>query len=108
MIFSTRNKNYYGATALEIVRQMESDAKDYPHQGQSIRRFLKWSLRRYASRLPQRDTDLSDRMKDEELALHYLYLRDEYGAGKLFTEAGNGSSSTFLPDDEPENLTAKV
>lgn len=87
MIFQTRTKNYYGATALEIVRQMESDTADYPDQGQSIRQFLSWSLRRYASRLPPRDTDLSDRMKDEELALHYLYLRDEYGAGKLLTDA---------------------
>lgn len=87
MIFSTKNKNYRGTSALEIVRQMESDAKDYPHQGKSLRQFLSWSLRRHSSRLPPRDTDLSDRMKDEELALHYLYLRDEYGAGKLLTDA---------------------
>lgn len=87
MIFQTENKKYRGATAGEIVRQMESDAEDYPHQGQSIRQFLSWSLRRYASRLPPRDTNLSERLKDEELALHYLYLRDEYGAGKLLTDA---------------------
>ena len=61
--------------------------QDYPNQGQSIRQFLSWSLRRLCNRLPPRDTDLSDRMKDEELALHYLYLRDEYGAGKLLTDA---------------------
>lgn len=87
MIFQTRKKNYRGASALEIVRQMEADADDYPHRGQSVRQFLSWSLSRHASRLPPRDTDLSDRMKDEELALHYLYLRDEYGAGKLLTDA---------------------
>lgn len=87
MIFQTRKKIYRGATALEIVRQMETDAKEYPYQGQSIRQFLRWSLRRYSNRLPPRDTDLSDRMKDEELALHYLYLRDEYGAGELLTDA---------------------
>ncbi len=88
MIFRTKKKDYYGITALEIVRAMESDAKDYQHQGQSIRQFLRWSLRRGGdNRLPPRDTDLSDRMEDEELALHYLYLRDEYGAGKLLTDA---------------------
>lgn len=87
MIFKTQNKKYSGKTALEIVRAMESDAKDYPHQGQSIRQFLRWSLRRSGNRLPPRDTDLSDRMEDEELALNYLYLRDEYGAGKLLTDA---------------------
>ncbi len=87
MIFWTEKKEYYGTTALEIVRRMESDAKDYPHRGQSIRQFLRWSLRRGGYHLPPRDTDLSDRMKDEELALHYLYLRDEYGAGKLLSDA---------------------
>lgn len=87
MIFKTKKKEYFGLNALEVVRAMEADAKDYPHQGQSISRFLRWSLRRYGNRLPPRDMDLSDRMEDEELALHYLYLRDEYGAGKLLTDA---------------------
>ena len=87
MIFQMKKKDYCGATALEIVRQMESDAKDYPHRGQSIRQFLRWSLASSGSCLPPRDTDFSYRMEDEELALHYLYLRDEYGAGKLLTDA---------------------
>jgi hypothetical protein len=87
MIFSTEKKDYYGITALEIVRAMEGDAINYPHQGQSIRRFLRWSLASAESCLPPRDTGLSDRMQDEELALHYLYLRDEYGAGKLLIDA---------------------
>lgn len=87
MIFRTKKKDYHGVTALEVVRAMESDAEDYPHRGQTIKRFLRWSLRRYGSRLPPRDTDLSDCLEDEELALHYLYLRDEYGAGKLLTGA---------------------
>lgn len=87
MIFRTEKKDYCGTSALEVVRAMESDAKDYPHQGQSIRQFLRWSLASSGNRLPPRDTDLSDRMEDEELALHYLYLRDEYGAGKLLTDA---------------------
>ena len=72
MIFRTKKKDYYGITALEIVRAMECDAKDYPHQGQSVRRFLRWSFQRFGNRLPPRDTDLSDRLEDEELALHFL------------------------------------
>jgi len=86
MIFQTKTKSYEGATAREIIRQMEADADDYPHRGQSIRQFLSWSIRRYASRLPPRDMDLSDRMRDEELALNYLCLRDEYGAGRLLID----------------------
>ena len=87
MIFRTEKKDFRGTNALEVVRAMESDAKDYPHQGQSIRQFLRWSLASSRNRLPPRDTDLSDRMEDEELALQYLYLRDEYGAGKLLTDS---------------------
>jgi hypothetical protein len=33
------------------------------------------------------DLDLSDRLEDDALALSYLYLRDEYGAGRLLTDA---------------------
>ncbi len=87
MIFRTEKKDFCGTNALEVVRAIESDAKGYPHQGQSIRQFLRWSMRRGENHLPPRDTDLSDRMKDEELALQYLYLRDEYGAGKLLTDS---------------------
>jgi len=31
----------------------------------------------------KRDPDLSDRLKDEPLALGYLLLLDEYGVGKI-------------------------
>ena len=83
MIFRTNEKEYSGVSALEIVRALESDAADYPFRGQQIRQFLRWSLARLADCIPPREMDLSDRMRDEELALNYLYLRDEYGAGKL-------------------------
>ncbi len=63
MIFRTETKDYCGTNALKIVRAMEADATDYSHRGQSIRQFLRWSLRRGGVHLPPRDTDLSDRMK---------------------------------------------
>ena len=89
MTFQLKGKKYRGASALDIVRALESDAEDYPHRGQSVRRFLRWSLERLGNRLPPRDLDLSDRLEDDALALNYLYLRDEYGAGKLTVVAEN-------------------
>jgi hypothetical protein len=86
MIFQSGLRNYLGETACEIVRQIEADEDDYPYRGQSIRQFLDWSFRRQASRLPQRESDLSHRMKDEELALNYLCLCDEYGTGRLLID----------------------
>lgn len=83
MIFQTRKKIYHGGSALEIVRQMEADADDYPHRGQSVRQFLSWSLNRLGNRLPPREMHLSTRLEDETLALSYLHLCDEYGAGKI-------------------------
>ena len=87
MTFQFKGKNYRGASALDIVRALESDAEDYRLRGQSVRQFLRWSLERLSSRLPPRDLDLSDRLEDDALALSYLYLRDEYGAGKLLMDA---------------------
>ena len=87
LIFQFKGKKYRGATALDIVRALERDAEDYPRRGQSVRQFLRWSLERLGNRLPPRDLDLSDRMEDDALALSYLYLRDEYGAGKLLMDA---------------------
>lgn len=85
MVFQTAGKDYGGSSALEIVRALERDTRNYPHRGQSVRQFLKWSLGRLVSHIPPREMDLSDRMEDEALALNYLYLCDEYGAGKLLT-----------------------
>lgn len=87
LIFRAGEKDYGGNCALEVVRKLETDVADYPSRGQSIRCFLSWSLNRLSSYIPPREMHLSDRMEDEELALHYLYLRDEYGAGKLSTNA---------------------
>lgn len=85
-IFKNNGKTYRGASALEIVRAMERDAVHYPHRGESVRKFLLWSLERLYDRLPPRDLDLSNRLEDGELALSYLYLRDEYGAGELLID----------------------
>jgi hypothetical protein len=86
LIFQFKGKRYRGASALDIVRALESDEDDYQERGQTIRQFLRWSLEGMRNRLPPRDLDLSDRMEDDALALSYLYLRDEYGAGKLLTD----------------------
>lgn len=86
IVFRTEKKDYRGCSALEIVRRLESDAADYQHRGQSIKQFLSWSLERLSNLIPPRETDLSERLEDEALALNYLYLRDEYGAGELFVK----------------------
>ena len=83
MIFSTKGKDYRGSCALDVVRALEADTRDYPCRGQSIRQFLSWSLDHLANCFPPRELDLSDRMEDEALALNYLYLCDEYGVGRL-------------------------
>lgn len=83
LTFQFKGKKYHGASALDIVRALEGDAEDYPHRGQTVHQFLQWSLERLNNRLPPRDLDLSDRLDDEALALSYLCLRDEYGAGQL-------------------------
>ena len=87
LTFRFKGKEYCGATALDIVRAMEGDTEHYPHRGQSLRQFLFWSLERLDHDLPPRDLHLSDQLEDDELALSYLYLRDEYGAGQLLTDA---------------------
>ena len=83
MIFQVGGKDYRGESAREIVRALELDTPDYPCHGQPLRQFLLWSLNKLGDKLPARELDLSDRLPDEALALNYLYLRDEYGAGEL-------------------------
>jgi len=86
MVFQVGNTEYRGSTALDIVRALETDAYEYPHRGQPVRKFLQWSLRSLSKQIPPRDMHLSSRVKIEELALNYLCLRDEYGAGKLLID----------------------
>lgn len=86
MIFQVGGKDYRGESATEILRALELDTPDYPGQGQPLRQFLLWSLNQLGDELPARELDLSDRLPDEALALSYLYLRDEYGAGELLSD----------------------
>ncbi|HEX8138235.1 MAG TPA: hypothetical protein VF544_11640 [Pyrinomonadaceae bacterium] len=86
MIFLIDGKNYRGESALEIVQALEQDATDYPYRGRPISQFMLWSLNQLGDRVPPRELDLSDRLEDEALALSYLCLRDEYGAGELFVD----------------------
>lgn len=83
MSFQTRGKNYSGGTAIEVVRAMERDDKEYRHCGGPIRQYLIWSLGQLGSSVPPRDLDLSNRLEDETLALGYLLLLDEYGVGEI-------------------------
>ena len=83
MTFQFKGKKYCARSALEVVRVLERETEEYPFTGRSIRKFLRWSLDRLSGRIPARDLDLSDRLEDEELALSYLYLQDEFGTGKL-------------------------
>ncbi len=83
LVFQVENRDYRGESALEIVWALQLDAADYPQTRRSVRQFLLWSLNRLGDRVHPREMDLSDSLEDETLALGYLYLRDEYGAGKL-------------------------
>lgn len=83
ILFRAGGKSYRGESAVEIVRSLERAAADYPYRGQSVRRFLRWSLERLRDSVHPRELDLSDTLEDEALALNYLCLRDEYGAGEL-------------------------
>jgi hypothetical protein len=86
MIFQVGEKDYRGESATQILRALERDTADYPYRGQPLRKFLRWSLSQLGDKLPARELDLSDTLPDEALALSYLYLRDEYGAGELLND----------------------
>ena len=83
MTFTLRGKDVSGRSALEVVRSLERDDKEYHSCGGPIRQYLIWSLSRLNGSVPPRDLDLSDTLEDETLALDYLLLLDEYGVGKI-------------------------
>ena len=83
MIFRVNKKEYTGRSALEVVRAIEMDTTEYPHKGHPVQKFLRWSLESLSGQIPPRDIHLSKRMRAEELALSYLCLREQYGAGRL-------------------------
>jgi hypothetical protein len=83
MIFRMGEKEFSGTSAINVVRALERDDKEYQHCGGSIRQYLSWSLNQLGGGVPPRDLDVSDRLDDEALALGYLLLLDEYGMGEL-------------------------
>ena len=86
MIFRYEDKEYNGATAIEVVRQIERDDAqfDASQTDGTIREFLRWSLKNLSDRLPPRELDLSlARVDDEVRARSYLSLRHDYGIGEL-------------------------
>ena len=86
MIFRFKDKEYKGATAIEVVEQMERDDAEFlaSQTGGTIQEFVKWSLKKLSDRLPPRELDLtSARVSDEVQARGYLSLRHDYGIGEL-------------------------
>ena len=83
MVFRAGDREYRGKSALEIVETLRREAAGGDGAGQTLREFLLDSLERLGDRIPLREQDVSDRLDEEMLALSYLYLRDEFGAGEL-------------------------
>ena len=83
MIFRLNEKEVSGTSAVNVVRALECEDREYQHCGGSIRQYLSWSLNQLGGSVPARDLDVSDRLDDEALALAYLVLLDEYGIGAL-------------------------
>jgi hypothetical protein len=83
MMFRIGKKEYSGSSALEIIEALRRDTMGAQDQGLSMRQFLLWSLGQLSDRIPLRELDVSDKLSNEMIALSYLYLRDEYGAGEL-------------------------
>lgn len=84
MIFIFNEKKYFGKTAVEIVRAIEFDAREYPKKGGSVREFLLWSLQRMADRIPRRELDVSASLSDETIAFNFLCLLDNYEIGDFY------------------------
>jgi hypothetical protein len=74
---------YLGETALEIVNALMEETLGGEDDSVQLREFLRRSFEQLTDRIPLRELAVSDRLDEETLALSYLYLRDEYGAGEL-------------------------
>lgn len=83
MTFRVGKKEYWGASAREIVEALQADMLGERRQRLSLRDFLLWSLSQLGDRIPLRELDVSDKLSDEMVALNYLYLREDYGLGEL-------------------------
>ena len=83
MLFKFGDKEYDGESALEIVNALKRDTLDGQSDSVTLREFLRQSFADLSDHIHMRELDVSDRLDDETLALGYLYLCDEYGAGEL-------------------------
>ena len=83
MVFKNGMKQYCGASATEIIREMERDAAEYPGKGGTLHQFLMWSLARLGDRIPLRELDLNSQLSEDTLALSFLCLLEEYRLGDL-------------------------
>ena len=88
MIFRLRGKEIERRSALEVVRALELDDKDYLNGGAPIRQYLTWSINQLRGSVPARDLDMSCRLEDESLALAYLLLLDECNVGEIVATDG--------------------
>lgn len=107
MLFRIGEKEYSGESAVDIVHALQLDLFGGERQQLSLREFLRWSMGQLRDRIPLRELDVSDKLSNETLALNYLYLRDEYGAGELSDvdrqEAQNGRHCKTLRTGSPVN-----
>jgi len=94
MIFLYHGKEYAGATAVEIVRQMARDIQFRPLDRGTVRDFLCRSLAELADRVHMRELGTSPHLSDETLAFNYLCLLDEYDAGCLDVSPGEPEART--------------
>ena len=83
MRFRIGEKEYTGKSAVDIVDALKLDMPDGEQRHLPVREFILWSMSRLSDRIPLRELDVSDKLSTEMLALNYLLLRDEYGAGTL-------------------------
>jgi hypothetical protein len=83
MNFRVGKKQYSGNSAVEIIKALQEDVLRDRSQRLSLRQFLLWSLAQLDNQIPTRELDISDKLSDEVVALNYLYLRDDYGAGRF-------------------------
>ena len=83
MLFRVGEKEYTGKSAVDIVDALKFDLPGGELKYLSLREFILWSMSELSDRIPMRELDVSDKLSNEMLALNYLLLRDEYGAGAL-------------------------
>ena len=83
MLFRIGEREYSGESAVDIVDALKTDMPEGEQQQLSLREFIVWSMSQLNDRIPLRELDVSDKLSNEMLALNYLLLRDEYGAGAL-------------------------